>query len=253
MFELHMANWATPCRIFADNLGEFYGGIFVLYRCIVGFSLMNVISAVFVQQTMSVAQQDNDIMIVQKQRSAQIYRAKLMALFQALDDNGDGMLSRDEFDAMSSDDALQAWMSALDISVDDLQGLFDLLDSGDGYVSVEEFLSGAQRLQGSAKNIDMAHLMVTASRLDKNVERLLGNSLAEELLPKLEPRLNQLEKNVKAACSDEDRSWWTVRRHHGHHISHGQSQTGSSTGSNGLGSIMQSIADLSPGTKPNNA
>jgi len=224
-----------------DSLGEFYGDVFVFYRCVFGFALMNVIGAVFVQQTMSVAQQDNDIMIVQKQRAAQSYRDKLMALFKALDDSGDGMLSRDEFEAMGTDPQLQAWMNALDINVHDLEGLFDLLDSGDGYVSVDEFLTGAQRLQGVAKNIDMAHLMVTVSRLEKNVQQLRENSIAAELMPKLEPRLVQLEKSIKAACIYEDRSWLTLRRHQNPQVLSGQSQAASPAANGGLGGIVHSV------------
>jgi len=178
MFEIHMANWATPCRVFMETLGEVWGDFFVFYRCIMGFALMSVIGAVFVQQTMSVVQNDNDIMILKKQKEAEVYNKKLKTLFSLLDKDADRMLSRMEFDAIKEDTALKAWMSALDMEPADLEGLFDVLDTGDGMVSVEEFLLGASRIRGQAKSIDMAHLLSSVGRLERAVLDIRSHCVA---------------------------------------------------------------------------
>merc|ERR1712168_755744 len=101
-----MANWATPCRLLMETLGEFTGDLFIFYRCIMGFSLMSVIGAVFVQQTMSVVQNDNDIMIFKKQKEAESYQHKLRSLFTALDKDQDDRLSRKEFNEVKTDPEL---------------------------------------------------------------------------------------------------------------------------------------------------
>mmetsp|Transcript_84123 Transcript_84123/g.162349 ORF Transcript_84123/g.162349 Transcript_84123/m.162349 type:complete len:590 (-) Transcript_84123:271-2040(-) len=167
MFEIHMANWATPCRIFLETLGEIWGDLLVFYRCIMGFALMNVIGAVFVQQTMAVAQNDNDIMILKKQKEAENYNNKLKSLFATLDKDQDGMLSRDEFDEITQDLELKSWMRALEIDPEDLSGLFDLLDTGDGNVSMDDFMMGATRMRGPARSIDVAHLLTMVGRLER--------------------------------------------------------------------------------------
>jgi len=189
MFEIHMANWITPCRVIMETMGESYGAAFVFYRCVMGFALMNVISAVFVQQTMAVVQQDSDIMILKKQKEHKHYSSKLKELFQALDADGDGTLSRDEFQAMESNPNLKAWMAALDINPDDLTGLFDLLDKGTGAVSAEEFLMGASRVRGVAKNIDVAEILVTVTRLERMMKE---NSHDSAALCRLEESISQL-------------------------------------------------------------
>jgi len=170
MFEIHMANWATPCRVFLETLGEIWGDLLVFYRCIMGFALMNVIGAVFVQQTMSVVQNDNDIMILKKQREAESYNNKLRKLFNALDKDNDGMLTRSEFDDITQDGELKVWMRALDIDPEDLTGLFELLDAGGGVVNLDEFLVGATRVRGPARSIDVAHLLTSMTRLEKTLE-----------------------------------------------------------------------------------
>jgi len=172
MFEVHMANWIKPCRILMETLGEFWGNLFIFYRCVMGFALMSVIGAVFVQQTMSIVQNDNDIMIVKKQREAEIYNSKLKSLFETLDKNSDAMLTRTEFDQVKEDPVLKDYMNALDINPDDLEGLFNLLDSGDGLVSVEEFLMGATRVRGTAKSIDIAHLLASVDKLQRSLMEL---------------------------------------------------------------------------------
>jgi len=178
MFEIHMANWARPCRVLVETLGEVVGDLFIFYRCIIGFSLMNVIGAVFVQQTMSVVQNDNDVMILNKQKEAQSYETKLKAFFAALDEDQNGRLSRKEFDEVKTDEELNAWMSALDIDQDGLEGLFSLLDTGDDEVSMDEFVTGATRLRGPARSTDMAHVLTSMDRLGRQVTDLHRNVCA---------------------------------------------------------------------------
>merc|ERR1719210_2377958 len=77
MSVVHLANWGPACRVLVDNVGEWCGGVLVAYRCTVGFAVLTVISAVFIQQTMTVAQQDTKILIMQKQKAQKRYTRHL--------------------------------------------------------------------------------------------------------------------------------------------------------------------------------
>ena len=67
MFEITMANWAKPCRVLVDNVSEWYTVYFLFYRCVVGFAVMGVITAVFIQSTMNTAAKDAEVMIRRKE------------------------------------------------------------------------------------------------------------------------------------------------------------------------------------------
>ncbi|CAE8588880.1 unnamed protein product [Polarella glacialis] len=80
MFEVLFANWAPSCRILVENVSEWFSLAFILYRCLIGFAVLNVVSAVFIQQTMKVAQQDRQFMIAQKEKSAASFVKRPLSL-----------------------------------------------------------------------------------------------------------------------------------------------------------------------------
>merc|ERR1712217_384741 len=77
MFEITFANWAPPCRLLLDNVSEAFGFFFLIYRCMIGFAVLSVIQAVFIQQTMQAAQADDDVIIRAKELEKQKYAEKL--------------------------------------------------------------------------------------------------------------------------------------------------------------------------------
>ncbi|CAL1131837.1 unnamed protein product [Cladocopium goreaui] len=77
MFEVLLANWAPAARILVDNVSDIWVYVFVVYRCVVGFAILNVVNAVFIQQTMRVAQADQELIIKQRIRAESAYASKM--------------------------------------------------------------------------------------------------------------------------------------------------------------------------------
>merc|ERR1712008_499200 len=98
------------------------------------------------------------------------------------------------FGAITANSELKAWMESLDINPDDLQGLFSMLDTGDGYVSADEFLTGATRVRGTARNIDVAQLLVMVNSLEPIIHIL--DSFAVDVVLRLD-KLGMLVESVK--------------------------------------------------------
>ncbi|CAE7200784.1 zupT, partial [Symbiodinium sp. KB8] len=170
MFEILFANWGPPCRVVVENISEWFSVFFLLYRCVLGFAVLNVVSAVFVQQTMRTASSDEELAFKQKERDVAMYTRKVRKLFQTMDDSGDGALNLEEFAKLANSPKLAFWMSQLELEYHDLMSLFEFLDNGDGQITLTEFIEGAARLRGSAKAIDVW-------RLETKVEVLMGELL----------------------------------------------------------------------------
>jgi len=183
MFEVTLANWSPPCRVLVDHVSEAYSILFIIYRCLVGFAALSVINAVFIQKTMSVVQQDKEVMIMMKQKSQAASCAKLRELFHHLDTSNDGRISWEEMQGVLDSKLLQSWMSALEISSDDLEGLFEMLDDGDGHIVLDEFTRGAERIKGPAKAFDMMRVFKSIERLQRQMETMIKSSPAGSTAP----------------------------------------------------------------------
>ncbi|CAE7237977.1 Scn4a, partial [Symbiodinium natans] len=113
MFEILFANWGPPCRVLVENVSEWFSVFFLLYRCVLGFAVLNVVNAVFVQQTMKTASSDEELAFKQKERDMAAYARKVRRLFQTMDDSHDGAISLEEFSKLVKSPKLKFWMSQL--------------------------------------------------------------------------------------------------------------------------------------------
>ncbi|CAK9022352.1 unnamed protein product [Durusdinium trenchii] len=155
MFEILFANWGPPARILVDNVSEWYSIFFLLYRCVLGFAVINVVNAIFVQQTLKTASSDEELSFRQKEKDIQLYASKVKKLFQTMDFSGDGAINLEEFSKLVKSPKLKFWMSQLELEYHDLLSLFEFLDNGDGQITLTEFIEGAARLRGGAKALDI--------------------------------------------------------------------------------------------------
>ncbi|CAL1141585.1 unnamed protein product [Cladocopium goreaui] len=131
MFEILFANWSPPCRILVENVNEWFSVFFLIYRCVLGFAVINVVNSVFVQQTMKTASSDEDLAFRQKQKDIAAYTRKVRKLFQTMDQSGDGTLNLEEFAKLVTNPKLKFWMSQLELEYHDLMSLFEFLDNGE--------------------------------------------------------------------------------------------------------------------------
>jgi len=174
MFEVSLANWAPACRLLLDNVGEGYGWFFLIYRCVIGFAVLSVIQAVFIQQTMKTAQQDMEFVMRQKASEKQRLIKKLQDVFQKIDRSGCGAVSWHEFQRHLTGTTMRTLLSALDVDAGDTSNIFQLMDDGDGMLTAQEFVTGVISLKGSAKAFDLVTALANLRRIERKVDIVLN-------------------------------------------------------------------------------
>merc|ERR1712008_393994 len=172
MFEITLGNWIVPARALVENVSEWYMLFFLAHKMIIGFSVVSVITAVFIQETFKVATTDDRIMIMNKERGRKINAAKIGALFGH---SGAGsFLDYDHINSVLADPEARIRLAAMELDVRCPRTFFSLLDKdGDGHISFDELLDGVSRLKGQARSYDVATLQSRLVELKNSLQELI--------------------------------------------------------------------------------
>lgn len=169
MFEISLGNWIVPCRILMDHVNEGFMLFSICHKLIVGFSMVSVITGVFIQETFKVASTDDKIMLRHKERANNTHRDKMQTLFGMLDENSDGTLDMSEFEEVMRNPSLVMWLAAQELQVADAKDLFKALVGQDGRLSLDQLISGVGTLKGQARSADVAFLRLELQRMHQIV------------------------------------------------------------------------------------
>eukprot|EP00812_Abedinium_dasypus_P000668 NODE_1078_length_1248_cov_303.816429.p1 GENE.NODE_1078_length_1248_cov_303.816429~~NODE_1078_length_1248_cov_303.816429.p1 ORF type:complete len:384 (+),score=127.72 NODE_1078_length_1248_cov_303.816429:160-1152(+) len=172
MFEITIGNHVPVTRYLVENVAEGYGVFFAVYRFVVGFAVVKVITGVFLHETFRVAASDDDLMIVQKVRATRKHVKKMQLLFERCEVSTDGMVTRKAFLQMTENRLLKTWLESMELELDNPHLLFDLLDDGDGLLTFSELVRGVARLKGPARSIDLATVIARCEGLHENIAHL---------------------------------------------------------------------------------
>merc|ERR1712129_516901 len=109
MFEITLGNWMPPCRALVENVSEWWMLFSLAHKLVIGFSVVSVITSVFIQETFKVAAIDDKIMIMSTERARRMHIRKINALFGYPDHDGNGFLDTDEFTTVLQDSGIRTW------------------------------------------------------------------------------------------------------------------------------------------------
>jgi len=175
MFEITIANWVPVARSLGE-VDEWFVAFVLVYRCVVGFSVLKVIGAVFISETMKVAAQDSELMIMTQDKARAKHAEKVRHIFFEMDTSKDGFVCREEFDAMATHKDTRSLLAALEMSPHTLDMIFSLMDDGDGLISIEEFTLGLAKMKGVPTRVDIITLQCVINRINNKINQFMTAS-----------------------------------------------------------------------------
>jgi len=176
MFECTFTGgWRFYSRPLIDDFHHSFAFFWVSWIIGVNFTTMRVVAAIFLKQTMAVADIDAERLAMEHLKRREAFASSLRAIFQKGDMDGDGTISLKEFEGMLLDHEVALCFKQLGLDADEVEALFDVLSSDDGEADYEEFLTGALKMNSCARTIDSVQVMHNQLKMTRNLELILQN------------------------------------------------------------------------------
>lgn len=172
---------------------------FYMYIAVAVFVLMNLVTAIIVENAMSTSKMDENEKLKQMEDIKKKELKELEHLFYLMDADGDGTLDWEEFENAFLDEEMSRKWRLLDFGPDECKELFDLLDDGDGGIHTSEFFHGLARMKGGAQSRDLMRVGQQVDRIGKELDKLIEAW-------KTERRSNQIDSATASELGSRSRN-----------------------------------------------
>jgi hypothetical protein len=171
-----------------DVLGWGYKGVFLLFVCFSLLTLLNVVTAVFIESTMARSKSDRGLVVQNELMAKKDFLQTMREIFQELDVDEDGDITEEEMRRRMQVPEIGAYFSQLGVDSDEVGKLFLLLDHDQsGHLDLEEFMFGCLKLRGAAKSLDVAMLQREVQWIHEALEitvPLIGTTISPRPRPR---------------------------------------------------------------------
>jgi len=143
--------------------------LFIMYISFCVFSVLNIVTGVFVDSAIQRSSQERslwDLQVEKEKQQKNVYISMLMGLLKEIDKEGTGVITKCQFEDAFQHERVVNTLAILGIDIDDPNELFEMIDEdGRDSVNMEDFVIGCQRLKGKAKSIDIHKLRFEVKHL----------------------------------------------------------------------------------------
>jgi len=157
------------------RLSGVYSVVFYAYVVWSVFAMMNVVSAIFIDNTIQRSKHDREFVVQSEIQEKKEFMATMDKLFVELDPDGSGTIRLEELQARIQAPKVSAYFRAIDLNPSKIKRLFQLMDSdGSGGIDRVEFKTGCDRLRGDANQLDLAILQFEVKQLARTATSIKG-------------------------------------------------------------------------------
>lgn len=181
-------SWVEDSRRMVEKVSGLFCIFWILWTVSINFTVMRVISAIFLKQTLVISAEDHERMQLQRLASKENYAQKIREILENADTSGDGYISSDEFMAFIYSPEVADAFIKLDLELLEVVALFRLLSDDSGTVDYEEFVQGALKLKQTASTLDAIQILHASKMLEDQIE-----GLAELIVGGYEPPKDMAE------------------------------------------------------------
>lgn len=160
-----------------SSVSEWLAVFFASYIAISVFCILNIITALFVENAKKLTLDDDLQLFMQSMENRKEWLNGIEKLFNAITPEDEEVFTVANLKDRIKDIHLQSMFEkfGLDVEVENAQGLFQLLDLDEnGAVDLDEFALGVQMLHGGARSIDVARLRHSTDFIVKELAYLRG-------------------------------------------------------------------------------
>jgi len=173
MLSLYMAvtggdDWAVFYDLVAAT-GTFYALVFLMFTFFFMFAMFNILTGMLVEKAVQAAAPDRSDLVLETRAKNREDSEELLRMCKMLDQDGNGTISREEFDNMLENSIFSAYMSSLGLEVSDTDLFFSTIagSSVDDEITLDDFAHACVHMRGNATGVDMkGQLLETSAVLE---------------------------------------------------------------------------------------
>lgn len=172
---VQMITMDTYCDLIIRPLMKtepFLALFFILFVTIGVFIVMNLITAMIVNNAFRIVSEDKDAEAKEEELKKKKELKKLSELFMEMDQDCSGELTTNEFFGSLQNKQVIQLLQTMDMRVSELEEVWDVLDDGDGLLTIKEFTDGIRRMKGAAKAKDIADVIKKLHTTDRKHQEL---------------------------------------------------------------------------------
>eukprot|EP00929_Paragymnodinium_shiwhaense_P061670 TRINITY_DN30828_c0_g1_i1.p1 TRINITY_DN30828_c0_g1~~TRINITY_DN30828_c0_g1_i1.p1 ORF type:complete len:773 (-),score=123.88 TRINITY_DN30828_c0_g1_i1:146-2464(-) len=183
-------DWFTYYHML-ESVGQLYAAFFLFYIVFFMVAAWNIVTGLFVDRALKLAQPDLDLLARDKLKQDQSDAKDLQVILRSLDADGSGRITHDEVQQLVHDIRFRNKLTVLGIDIKDVDMFYRMLASvtHEDEVRIDAFVAGCMRLKGTACSLDLHSLC-----FQHQASYLVQKRFNQHLLEKLGDIQDRLEK-----------------------------------------------------------